>query len=195
MEHCRSLPYPDHETVVRMLEAHHGAFLDRVALDTLASAIMPYLARTRLPLPVAVLRIAKYYQRDGEYVGRLMTSLQAQEWDEVLKWIIDYASKQAKYPRDTEAVSAPDLDAYDDIRQKISTYNFEGSFESWLTVTVVSRIQRYWRDRQTLSAGGNGIKSRAERIAEQNTAQWHPAPNQCLSLEMLWPVPGTTPCW
>jgi DNA-directed RNA polymerase specialized sigma24 family protein len=172
MEHCRSSTYVDREAVLLMLETHYGAWLDRVALDALTSAILPYLARTRLPFEEAVPRIAKHYQCYGDFVGRLLESHHTPEWDNVLAWIIEYASNHTMFPRDTEAVSAPDLDAYDEIQQKIQSYNFEGTFESWLTVAVVSRLRRYWRDQQTLSAGGTGIKSKAERMSLQHASKW-----------------------
>jgi hypothetical protein len=172
MEHTTSSTYIDREAVLFMLETHYGSSLDRAALDALTSAILPYLARTRLPFEEAVPRIAKHYQCYGDLVGRLLASRQTPEWDKVLAWIIEYASNHAMFPRDTEAVSAPDLDAYDEIQQKIKSYNFEGAFESWLTVTVVSRLRRYWRDQQTLIAGGNGIKNKADRMPLQHASEW-----------------------
>ena len=186
MEHCRSSTYIDREAVLFMLEMHYGASLDLAALDALTSAILPYLARTRLPLEEAVPRIAKHYQCYGDLVGRLLASRQTPEWDNVLTWIIEYASNHAMFPRDTEAVSAPDLDAYDEIQQKIKSYNFEGTFESWLTVTVVSRLRRYWRDQQTLIAGGNGIMNKAERMSLQHASKWQRAAKTYhLSLDQL----------
>lgn len=175
----------DHEAVLRVLEASDLASVDPPTLAALAIAIVPYVERTRLPFEDAVPRIAKNYLCYGERVGRLLASPDTPEWYDVLERIIDCASKHALFPRDTEAVSAPDLDAYNEIRLKLGSYNFEGSFESWMTAVVLARLRRYWRDQQTLAAGGLGIKTKAERMLAQGEFQRR-APNASLvSLDWL----------
>jgi DNA-directed RNA polymerase specialized sigma24 family protein len=183
MEQC-PLASPQCDAILRVLEAYDQASLAYVDLHTLAISIQPYVQRSRLPLIDAVPKIAKYYLQYGAVVKRLLASPETPEWHSVLEWVVEYATRHALYPRDTEAVSAPDLDAYDEIRRKLGSYNFEGTLESWLTAVVVSRLRRYWRDQQTLAAGGNGIKTKAERASHEHTARR--APNASLmSLDQL----------
>ncbi len=186
MEHRPASLVPRRDEVICLLETHVDPSLDRAAHEALATAIMPYLERTRLPLANAVPKIAINYRRDGHVVRQLSASLTNPEWGEVLEWIMERAAKHSQFPNDGEAVGAPDIDAYEDIRKKLHLYNFEGPFKHWLTVTVVSRISRYWRDRQTLSAGGHGIKLKAERQEAKRIPEWRPAPNASnVSLDWL----------
>lgn len=184
MDHC-PLASPQYDAVVHVLEACGQASLAYADLRALAMSILPYVERSRLPFEDAVPKIARYYLQYGAVVKRLLASPETSEWHAVLGWVVETATRHALYPRDIEAVSAPDLDAYDEIRRKIGSYNFEGTLESWLTAVIVSRLRRYWRDQQTLAAGGVGIKTRAER-ASNVYAPRRRAPNASLmSLDQL----------
>jgi hypothetical protein len=81
----------------------------------------------------------------------------------VLSHVVAYARSRSLFPQDQDATGWPDLDAYDDIRERLHEYNFEGPLDAWMSVVISSRLRRYWRDRQALSAGGGGFKSASER--------------------------------
>lgn len=139
------------------LQSIYGDQYDRVTLETLEGAIEPYLQRTRLPRVEAVQRISMNYLQDGARVKQLLSDSTGDEWQVILAQVVEFARQHALYPKDIEATSWPDLDAYEDIRRKLPSYNFEGSLDSWLTVTVVNRLRRYWRDQQALRVGGIGF--------------------------------------
>jgi DNA-directed RNA polymerase specialized sigma24 family protein len=98
------------------------------------------------------------------------------EWQAVLTQVLVFATKHALYPDDIDATSWPDLDAYQDIQIKLPTYNFEGSLDSWVTVTILNRLRRFWRDRQALSAGGPGFKYKTGAAAAPAPADQSLAP-------------------
>ncbi|MBA3944200.1 MAG: hypothetical protein H0X37_06505 [Herpetosiphonaceae bacterium] len=156
--------------VVRQLLCVSHAHLDEVAFEALAVAIEPYLRRTKRPLNEAVSLIARHYEADGAQVQELRDDLNGAAWQTVLAHVLEFASKHHNFPRDTEATSWPDLDAYEDIREKLWSYNFEGVFSHWVVVTVKRRIGRYWRDKQALQAGGAGFRlsaKLADEVGEQ----------------------------
>lgn len=148
-------------TCVRcLLQMQYGTQLTAAEQTALATAITPYLNRTRLPLARAVRTIATNYLRDGARVERLMHSPTSPEWELVLQHVISYATRQSHFPSDAEARNWPDLDAYSDIQQRITSYNFEGTFDHWVTATVANRLRRFWRDQQAIRVGGPGIRQR-----------------------------------
>ena len=88
----------------------------------------------------------------------------------MLHQVISYAARQSQFPNDAEATNWPDLDAYSDIQHKIASYNFEGNFDHWITVTVANRLRRFWRDQQAIRVGGPGIRTKAHREREGDNA-------------------------
>ncbi len=196
MDRRLGLSPSDRQAVLRILTMQHGTSHNPAALQALADAITPYLVRSRQPLEQAVVKIARNYLRDGGRIRLLIggerTPEQKHEWDLVLTWIIKYAAEHSRYPLDTEAVSAPDLDAYEDVRKNLHTYNFEGPLDHWLTTTVSNRIARYWRDRQTKRAGGGGIlRTTAQQTGEQ-MQQVSSAP-RAYHLPLDWLLHGEIP--
>lgn len=166
----------DPAAVLDLLQAECGADFDQAELVALVPAITPYLERSLLPLPVAVVRITHHYLRDGARVRRLLANPDEPEWQTVLELVYRFATHNRMYPSDIEASSWPDLDAFDDIRRKLRSYNFEGSFDSWILVTVVRRLARFWRDQQSLRMGGTGIVPRAEREAARALGSYQTGP-------------------
>lgn len=143
--------------VTQLLEPAYGLSLDPNALAALALEILPYLRRSQLPLRAATDKIAHHYLQDSARVRRLTDDPNGPEWQAVLTQVLSFAARHALYPDDSDATTWPDLDAYGDIQRKLSSYNFEGSLDSWVTVTILNRLRRFWRDRQALSAGGLGF--------------------------------------
>lgn len=165
----RHLAYPESafEVALPLISKHYHEQIGTASCTALTKAILPYLKRTHLPFDEAVLVIAMNYLQDGQRVETMLANPDAEEWQSVLSQIIAWATKHTLYPQDIEATGSPDLDAYDDIRKKLSSYNFEGPLDGWITVTVVRRLYRYWRSHSMLSAGGSGYKTRLQRITEQ----------------------------
>lgn len=186
MSRPHATPPLDHHSVLHLLQPIYGSSLDPAALESLACAILPYLQRTTLPLSDAVSKIACHYLQDGARVQRLVADPEAPEWQSVLTQVLTFATKHALYPDDCDATSWPDLDAYRDIQVKLRSYNFEGSLDSWVTVTILNRLRRFWRDRQALSAGGPGFSYKATRTPDSAPAE-RPAAGRALqySLEAL----------
>lgn len=175
---------PDSSSVMATLQPLYAGQLDHADLALLAHAITPYLARTDLPWAEAINKISFNYLRDGVRVQRLLSDAKAPEWESVLTNVLMRASQHRLYPRDTDATTWPDLDAYADIQRKLPSYNFEGSLNSWISIIVVNRLRRYWRDRQAISVGGSGFKTKAEReIAKEKSTS--PAKTQHYSLEKV----------
>lgn len=166
----------DPAAVLCLVQAECGADFDHTELIALVDAITPYLERSLLPLPVAVARITSNYLRDGARVRQLLVSQDAPEWQTVLTQVCSFATQNRKYPSDIDASSWPDLDAFEDIRRKLHSYNFEGSFDNWILVTVVRRLARFWRDQQSLRMGGAGLLQRAEREAARELGDQHGGP-------------------
>jgi hypothetical protein len=173
------------ESICRLIHAEYSHQLDLAACRALAEAILPYLARTRLPFEVAVSTIAMNYLQDGPRVEAMLGDPDAEEWQQVLGHIVAWATNHTLYPLDTEATGSPDLDAYEDIRKRLASYNFEGSLDGWITVTVVRRLYRYWRSHYMLSAGGSGYKSRAQRAGEQALGAPAPVAVRHCSLDVI----------
>lgn len=185
---------PDLLIICNVLQTLYRGVYDDATLATLAEEIAPYVERSRLPLAEAVEKIAPNYLRDGQRVQLLLSQSSSADWDAVLEHVIAFASKHSLYPRDTEATSWPDLDAYADVRRNLASYNFEGSLDHWITVAVVNRLRRYWRDRKSLSAGGPGFKQRGGREGDDSEHDHEPPKAVSLSLEQLieqeWPLVG-----
>ena len=170
---------PTAETVVRLLQDLHGARLNREQLQQLARDIQPYLDRTALSLEEAVQRISTNYLRDGARVKVLGGSAMNPGWQNVLAQVVAYAGQHTLFPSEADLSSSPDLEAYDDIQRKLHTYNFEAPLDNWITVTVVWRLRRFWRDRAAVRAGGAGFKDKATREAERATGTWTRPPIAC----------------
>jgi RNA polymerase sigma factor (sigma-70 family) len=185
---------PDLLIMCNVLQTLYRETYDDATIAALAEEIAPYVERSRMPLEEAVEKIAPNYLRDGQRVQLLLSQPSSPDWDMVLEQVIAFASKHSLYPRDTEATSWPDLDAYNDVRRNLSSYNFEGSLDHWITVAVVNRLRRYWRDRKSLSAGGPGFKQRGGREADDAEHDHDPPKVVSLSLEQLieqeWPLVG-----
>lgn len=181
--HQSASNHPD-ETVVMLLMEQYGADLSPAAIRALADAMAPYLARTQLPPKQAVQQIAENYLRDSSRVHELLASTMSPAWQGVLTQVITFAQHHSHFPRDTEATSWPDLDAYSDMQQKLASYNFEGPLDAWITVTLLNRLRRYWRDRQALRAGGPGFQS-AEQRARRDATGESPPSRRDQSLELL----------
>lgn len=185
---------PDVSIVLYTLTSLRGDRYTAAALEDLAQAILCYVQRSRLPLPEAVDKIVTNYERDGARVQQLLDQPTSAEWDAVLEHVIGFASRHSLYPKDTEATSWPDLDAYHDVRRNLHSYNFEGSLDHWVTVTVVNRLRRYWRDQQSLSAGGPGFRKRPDREADDTESDHARPKGGPLSLDRMlesdWSIVG-----
>ena len=153
--------------ITALLLECYGQTLEHAEVEKLAAAILPFVQRSRLPLHDAVCRIATNYHIEAERVAALHEAPLGDAWQAVLVHILKFASRLSRFPSDQEAVSWPDLDAAEDVRSRLSTYNFEGSLDTWVSVAVTNRVRRYWRDQQSLGAGGQGFKSTAQRDAER----------------------------
>ena len=157
------------------LQNHSGDQLDAQRCAAIAHILRPYVERSHLSFTDAVAAIVRNYLADGERVTAMLADPNASEWQDVLAKIITWATCHSLYPHETEATASPDLDAYDDVRKKLASYNFEAPLDTWITVTVTRRLHSYWRSHSTLRAGGSGTKSRKQRLAEQTLAQAPPA--------------------
>jgi hypothetical protein len=166
----------DPDAVLRSIQAECGAQLTQADLPALLDAIAPYLQRTALPLSLAIPRIAGNYLRDGTRVRKLLSSPDEPEWQCVLEQVHAFATHHRMFPADSDATTWPDLDAFEDIRRKLDSYNFEGTFDSWIGVTVVRRLTRFWRDQQALRMGGAGIQPKAVREAAREQGSYQPGP-------------------
>lgn len=155
----------DLSRVPDMLQPLVGAELTPTELATLVGNIRPYLNRTRLPLEHAVPRIAGHFLRDGARVRELLAARESPAWQDILMHVVAFARSSSLFPEPWEVTSWPDLDAYEDIRERLPEYNFEGSLDAWMAVVITSRLRRYWRDRNALSAGGGGFLTSDERDA------------------------------
>lgn len=175
MEACHDRSSNDPFEVQQVLHTAFGQCLGPAALQMLQRSIEPYIRRTRLPMPEAVTVIAKNYLHDGARVQELLAGVDTDAWHDVLKQVVAFARRHYLYPTEAEATSWPDLDAFDDIRRKLPTYNFEGSLDSWITVTVLNRLRRFWRDQQAKRSGGAGFPSKGARDVQVNYAR-PPAP-------------------
>ncbi|MBV9790556.1 MAG: sigma-70 family RNA polymerase sigma factor [Chloroflexi bacterium] len=156
------------------------------ALDGLTSAIVVYLRRSRYPALSILPRIAEHYIQDGPRVHALLADSDPAEWQRIMQQVVAFASAHPYYPDIEDAISAPDLDAYEDIRRNLSSYNFECPLDGWINTVVVRRLLRFWRDRQSLRAGGSGFLSKIDREA-QRSGELPTAirPNQHMSLDVL----------
>lgn len=166
----------DPAAVLGMLQVAFGASHSSAELTALMDDITPYLKRTTLPLEVAVPRIGANYLRDGARVRKLLSDQHAAEWQDVLAQVCDFARNNRRYPTELDASSWPDLDAFDDIKAKLDTYNFEGVFDHWVAVTVVRRLSRFWRDQQSLRVGGGGLRAPAERELARECGSYQSSP-------------------
>lgn len=178
---------PDRSAILAILQDLYQEQISAHDLEVLSAQILPYVERSRtqdVPLKETVEKIARNYLRDGARVHHLLEHEQSAAWQDVLEQIVAFATRHALFPRDTEAIGCPDLDAYADIQRNLRTYNFEGSLDHWIIVTVVNRLRRYWRDRKSLSAGGPGFKRKAEREGGGEGAQ-EPGSVTPLSLDQI----------
>lgn len=156
---------PAQSSVLQMLQSHFGTGLSPEALAILARDIRPYLCRSRLPIDQALLRIATSFLRDGARVRELLAARDSSAWQAILMHVMAFARTSTLFPESWEATSWPDLDAYEDIRERLPEYNFEGSLDAWIAVVITSRLRRYWRDSHALRSGGGGFTTSAEREA------------------------------
>lgn len=179
---------PDLLTVVQVLQELYSDSQDVVEIESLAAEILIYVQRARMELaslPDIVKVIAANYLRDGQRVQHLLQNPDSPVWGEVLTQVFNFAAKHSLYPKDTEAISWPDLDAFEDIKRNLRSYNFTGSLDHWITVAIVNRLRRYWRDRKSLSAGGRGFKSKSERESDAAEGDAEPPTLTLLSLDHL----------
>lgn len=187
---------PDVSIVLHVLVTLRGEHDDLARLDQLARAIVFYVQRSRLPLVEAVEKIVTHYEQEHARVQHLLDHPSSAAWSSVLEQVIGFASRHSLYPRDTEATSWPDLDAYQDVRRNLHSYNFEGSLDHWVTVAVVNRLRRYWRDRQSLSAGGPGFRSKSDGETNDGESDRERPKTASLSLHEIpegdWRMVGTT---
>lgn len=168
------------------LNTQYGPDLPAATQDGLTSAIVVYLRRSRYPALTILPRIAGNYLQDGSRVHALLADSQAAEWQSIMQQVVAFAMAHPYYPDIEDAISAPDLDAYEDIRRNLSSYNFECPLDGWINTVVLRRLLRFWRDRQALRAGGNGFVSKIDREA-QRSGELPTAirPNQHVSLDVL----------
>lgn len=166
-------------TVSRWLLEHYPDQLTEDKILGLTQVISIYVRRSKLPLDASVPKICTHFMQDGPFVHQLLADPDGQGWQVVLEQIISFATAHPYYPTAEQANSWPDLDAYEDIRRKLPSYNFEGPLDHWINATVVRRLTRFWRDQQALKAGGGGFRSAAER---SNTSQPAPSRVQHVSL-------------
>lgn len=179
--------FPDDlRDIVSILQTEANFPESEAELISLARAIKPYVERIDIPMPETVIEIATNYRQDGPRVQRLLADSEAEDWHEVMVQVVETASARRRYPDDVDAHRWPDLDAYEDIRKKLPSYNFEGEFEHWITVITTNRLQRFWRDQQAISRGGVGFQSKAERDAVAATGQPQFSPRATMqSLDLL----------
>jgi DNA-directed RNA polymerase specialized sigma24 family protein len=145
------------EEVLRLVQELHGDLLPLPGSLALARAITPYVARSQLSLHAAVCTIVPHYLKEGQRVRRLLADPAAEEWQVVLTKVITFARRHTLAPDESKMTGAPDLDAYGDIQRNLASYNFEAPFDSWVAAIVTRRLQRFWRDRAALRAGGGGF--------------------------------------
>ncbi len=152
------------QATAEYLRSRHGSNCDEANIQRLARIISFYVRRSKLPESVAIPKITTHFLQDGPLVHTLLSDPDAQEWQIVLEQVITFATGHSYYPSSEDAVSWPDLDAYEDIRQKLPSYNFEGPLYHWVNVAVVRRLSRFWRDRQSLRSGGRGFSQSQEQL-------------------------------
>lgn len=150
------------------IENIYGDSLDQNLLQALTSAIACYVRRSRYP-PLTILpQIVDHYIQDGPRVHALLADSDPAEWQRIMQQVVAFASAHPYYPDIEDAISAPDLDAYEDIRRNLSSYNFEAPLDDWIETVVLRRLLRFWRDRQSLRAGGSGFLSKMDREAQRS---------------------------
>lgn len=157
------------------LHAHYASVLSANAITSLTAAIAGYVRRSRYPAQAILPHIAQHYIVDGARVHALLADSYAEEWQTILHQVMTFAKTHPYYPSIEDATSAPDLDAYEDIRRNLGSYNFECSLDGWINTVVLRRLLRFWRDRQSLRSGGNGFLSKAALEAQRNGDQTPPA--------------------
>jgi hypothetical protein len=156
----QALDHPEDavSAVRQWLLTHNDGQLTEDELHRLVYTIVIYVRRSKRPLADAVPRICKHFLEHGQFVHQLLADPASQDWQVVLTQVISYATAHPYFPAPEQASDWPDLDAYDDIRRKLPSYNFEGPLDRWINVTVVRRLTRFWRDQQAIKVGGAGFQ-------------------------------------
>lgn len=160
--------FPDVVTATSdWLHSTYGAGLTPLEIEGLTAAIVVYVRRSRYPARDIIPRIVENYIKDGTRVHELLADSDANAWKAIMQQIITFATAHPYYPTIEDATSSPDLDAYEDIQRNLASYNFECPLDRWINTVVIRRLLRFWRDRQSLRAGGVGFLAKEVRDAQR----------------------------
>lgn len=128
-------------TVWARLNELYGNVLSPSEIEDLATAIQPYLIRTRLPFTDAIATIAANYLTDGKRVRSLNAAGSPAQWQHTVAQVLRYATHISGYSS-AKAMPPPLIQAAcDDISRKLPNYNFEATFDQWITVTILRRLR------------------------------------------------------